>query len=109
MLKKNNFFFKILEKFKKNNALILKNNKYVTYNELLIISKKISKKIKKKKKLIFLLGQNNLESVAGYISFVNKGYSVALLDFRINEIFLKRLISIYKPSYIFCEKKKNKK
>jgi len=106
MLKKNNFFFKILEKFKKNNALILKNNKYVTYNELLIISKKISKKIKKKKKLIFLLGQNNLESVAGYISFVNKGYSVALLDFRINEIFLKRLISIYKPSYIFCEKKK---
>ena len=41
MLKKNNFFFKILEKFKKNNALILKNNKYVTYNELLIISKKI--------------------------------------------------------------------
>ncbi len=108
MLKKNNYFFKKLEKFKKNNALILENNKYITYNELLLISKKISKKIQKKKKLIFLLGQNNLESVAGYISFVNKGHSVALLDFRINEIFLKRLISIYKPSYIFCEKGKIK-
>ena len=108
MLKKNNYFFQKLKKFKKNNALILENHKCITYNELLLISEKISKKIKKKKKLIFLLGQNNLESVAGYISFVNKGHSVALLDFRINEIFLRRLISIYHPSYIFCEEKKIK-
>tara|TARA_B100000686_G_C16760920_1_gene958619 strand:+ start:622 stop:2028 length:1407 start_codon:yes stop_codon:yes gene_type:complete len=108
MLKKNNYFFKKLEKYKKNNALILENYKYISYNELLLISKRISKKIQKKKKLIFLLGQNNLESIAGYISFVNKGHSVALLDFRINEMLLKRLTSIYKPSYIFCDKKKIK-
>jgi len=109
MLKKNNYFFQKLKKFKKNNALILENRKHITYNELLLISKQISEKIEKKKKLIFLLGQNNLESVAGYISFINKGHSVALLDFRINEIFLKRLINVYKPSYIFCEKEKIKK
>ena len=106
MLKKNNFFFKKLEKFKKNKALILENSKYITYNELLLNSKIISKQLQKKKKLIFLLGQNNLETIIGYISFVNKGYSVALLDFKINEIFLKRLIYVYKPSYIFCEKNK---
>ena len=106
MLKKNNFFFKKLEKFKKNKALILENSKYITYNELLLNSKIISKQLQKKKKLIFLLGQNNLETIIGYISFVNKGYSVALLDFKINEIFLKRLIYLYKPSYIFCEKNK---
>ena len=49
MLKKNNFFFKKLEKFKKNNALILENNKYITYNELLLNSRIISKKLSKKK------------------------------------------------------------
>ncbi len=109
MLKKSNLFFKKLEKFKKNKAIILENGKSVTYNELLLNSKIISKNLQNKKKLIFLLGQNNLETIIGYISFINKGYSVALLDFKINEIFLKRLISIYNPSYIFCEKNKFKK
>ena len=106
MLKKSNLFFKKLEKFKKNKAIILENGKSVTYNELLLNSKIISKNLQNKKKLIFLLGQNNLETIIGYISFINKGYSVALLDFKINEIFLKRLIYVYKPSYIFCEKNK---
>ncbi len=49
MLKKNNFFFKKLEKFKKNKALILENSKYITYNELLLNSKIISKQLQKKK------------------------------------------------------------
>ena len=52
MLKKNNFFFKKLEKFKKNKALILENSKYITYNELLLNSKIISKQLPPKKKLI---------------------------------------------------------
>ena len=51
MLKKNNYFFQKLKKFKKNNALILENRKHITYNELLLISKQISEKIEKKKKL----------------------------------------------------------
>ena len=102
MLKKNNFFFKRLISFKKNNALILESGKNITYNKLIIDSKIISKSLKKEKKLIFLLGKNNLETIAGYISFVNKGYSIALLDFKINDFFLKNLITKYKPSYIFC-------
>ena len=40
-------------------------------------------------KLVFLLGQNNLETIAGYISFIDKGYAVALLDFRLNQLFFK--------------------
>ena len=106
MLKKNNLFFRKLSSFKKNTALILENNKFITYSELLLDTKKISKKLPNKKKLVFLLGKNNLETIIGYISFVNKGYTVVLLDFKINNIFLKNLISIYKPSYIFCEKEK---
>ena len=106
MLKKNNLFFKKLASFKKNIALILENHKSITYNELLTNSKKISKKLNKKKKLVFLLGKNNLETIIGYIAFVNQGYAVMLLDFKINNLFLKNLISAYKPNYIFCDKKK---
>ena len=108
MSTKNNFFFKKIENYKFKNAIITENGQYITYQELLNNSKKISKKLDKKKKLIFLLGQNNLETITAYISFVNKGHTLALIDFRINEIFLKRLINIYKPDYIFCEKEKIK-
>ena len=104
MLRKNNFFFKKLSSFKKKTALILENNKLISYNELLLYSEKIVKKLKKEKKLVFLLGSNNLETIIGYISFINKGYAVVFLDFKINNLFLKNLISIYKPGYIFCDK-----
>ena len=67
---------------------------------------KFSKKLSEKKKLVFLLGRNDLETITAYISFINKGHAVAFLDFKISNFFLNRLISLYKPSFIFCEKKR---
>ena len=67
-------------------------------------SKRISSKLDQQKKLIFLLGENNLETIAAYIAFINKGHTVAFLDFKINKIFFRRLVLLYKPSYIFCGK-----
>ena len=109
MSKKNNSFFNNLENFKNNIALILENNKFITYNELLLNAKKISLKIEKEKRLIFLLGQNDLETITAYISFINSGHTVTFLDSRINKMLLRRLVSLYKPGYIFCNKGKNKK
>ena len=106
MSKKNSFFFKNLKRFKDKKALILENKKFVTYNDLLLSSIKISKKLSEKKKLVFLLGRNDLETITAYISFINKGHAVAFLDFKISNFFLNRLISLYKPSFIFCEKKR---
>ncbi len=108
MSKKVNFFSNRFNKFKKNKALILENGKFFTYKSLILNSKKFFKLLPSKKKLIFLLGQNNFETIAGYISFIDKGHAVALLDYKINNFFLNKLISIYKPSYIFCEKDKLK-
>lgn len=108
MSKKVNFFSNKFSKFKKNKALILENGKYFTYKSLILNSKKFFKLLSSEKKLIFLLGQNNFETIAGYISFIDKGHTVALLDYKINNFFLNKLISIYKPSYIFCEKDKLK-
>jgi long-chain acyl-CoA synthetase len=108
MLKKNSPFFNELNKFKNKNALITEENKCITYKKLLIYSKAISKKTGNKRSLIFLLGQNNIETIAAYISFINSGHVLVLLDYRINNIFLNKLINLYKPSYIFCEKFKLK-
>ena len=109
MLKKDNNFFKKLESFKKSTALILENNKFITYKKLLLSAKKISNKLDKEKKLIFLIGQNDFESITAYISFINKGHSVAFLDSKINDIFLKRLLLLYRPDYVFCNNKMVKK
>ena len=103
MLKKNDFF-KDLIKFKKKKALILDGSNYVTYQKLLEDSRLISENLDKKKKLVFIFGQNNIETITGYISFVNIGYTVAFLDNKLNSSFIKKLIILYKPSFIFCEK-----
>jgi acyl-coenzyme A synthetase/AMP-(fatty) acid ligase len=100
--------FKKLEGFKNKIALISENNQKLTYSELIQNVNNIIRYLEDKKKLIFLLGQNNFESIIGYLSFIKKGYTVVFLDFKINDYFLKKLISIYDPDYIFSEKHKLK-
>ena len=109
MLIKHNFFSKNFKKYKKKKALIIEEDKFITYEELIKISGKIYKKIDTKKKLIFLIGQNNIESIVGYISFINKGHTVVFLDSRLNIFFFKKLLNLYKPYYVYCEKNFSKK
>ena len=108
MFQKINFFSNQIRKFKKKKALILENGQIITYENLLKKKFSFSSLLEKEKNLVFLLGQNNLETITGYISFVDKGYAVVLIDYRVNEIFLEKLINIYKPAYVYCEQKKFK-
>lgn len=101
-----NNFFKKLSFYKNKIALISEDSKKISYSDLLAKTNTISSKIKNTKSLVFLIGQNNFETVIGYIAFVKNEHTVVFLDYRINEIFLKKLISKYKPNYIFCEKQK---
>ena len=99
-----NFFFKKFKKFGDKKALIFDSGKYVSYKKLIKNSEFITKKLIDTKELVFLLGENNEETVTGYISFVNKGYLVYILDYKISSVLLKRLILSYEPSFIFCSK-----
>lgn len=105
MFQKNNFFNN-LSIYRNKIALISEDNKKISYSELLKKANLISSKIQKTKSLIFLIGQNNFETVIGYVSFIKNGHTVVFLDYKINKIFLKKLIFKYKPNYIFCEKHK---
>lgn len=104
MSKLNSSFLDYIKKYKHKTALILENSKKISYQNLINNSQKISKNLENEKMLVFLLGQNNFETLAGYISFINKGFAVVLLDGKINELLLNKLISTYKPQYVFCEK-----
>lgn len=106
MFQQNNLFKK-LSIYKNKIALISEDKKKISYSDLFKKSKNLSSKLKNSKSLIFLLAQNNIETVVGYISFIQNSHAVVFLDYRINDLFLKKLISSYKPNYIFC--KKNKK
>ena len=103
-MQKNDFdLFKILNKYKEKIAIFTDKNKSVTYKKLIGYSIKISKKLQKNKSLVFLLGQNNLETLSGYLAFANSKHTIVFLDYRINNKLLKNLINLYKPNYIFLE------
>jgi len=105
----NNIFFENLKKFNNKKALILESGQIITYNQLVKETSLLSSKLTgDKKKLVFLLGENNFETIIGYLAFVKKGFSIAILDSKINDFFLKNLIKVYKPSFIFCSKEKKK-
>ncbi len=99
---RNNNFFKNKRNFRKRKAIIINKNKFFTYDQVFKQSKILGDKVSKEKKLIFILAENNIETIIGYISFINKGHVVALLDHRINKIFLKDLIKKYSPDYVYC-------
>ena len=96
-------FFKKLSIFKKKIALISEFNKKISYATLIKKTKEFSCNLRDEKSLVFLIGKNDYETIIAYVSFVNKGYAVFFVDFRINDIFLQKLINKYKPAYIFCE------
>ena len=78
MLEENNFFFKKFKKFNKKIALITEDNTIISYKDLINLSRKISSKLSSKKKLVFLLGQNNLETIVAYLAFINKRHTVVM-------------------------------
>jgi long-chain acyl-CoA synthetase len=103
-MQKNDFdLFRVLNKYNEKIAIFTDKNEHVTYKKLIGYSIKISKKLNKNKSLVFLLGQNNLETLSGYLAFANSKHTIVFLDYRINNILLKNLINLYKPNYIFLE------
>jgi len=95
-------FYNNLKYFKKNIALVL-DNEEVTYNDLLQKALQISNQFKNNS-LIFLLIDNDLESLSALIGS-NLNNSVAmLLNSNINSKSLSGLIKLYHPDYIFFNK-----
>ena len=103
ILRKNNFLLFDFKRYKNRRAIITEKKTFY-YKDLDKISDKFLLKLKNKKKLVFLLGENNYETIIGYIGFIKKEYAIAIIDNKIDKSLLNNLIKNYKPYYIFCQK-----
>ena len=104
-----NKFFDI-ERHKNKVALIDEFKGQLTYADLLKIGSQLypDKKKPYSKNLIFILCKNNFETIAGYVTFLKKKFTVLLLSTNISKKNLKKLIQIYRPHYVYGDKEKVK-
>lgn len=86
--------------FTENTALIEESGIFFSYGQLQTIADGIAKNIKPKS-LVFCLCTNTVPSIAGYVAFIQNGFPVLLLDAKINDDSLQRLLEIYSPNYIW--------
>ncbi len=101
------YLYDNLKFFKKNIALVYADQKF-TYENILDNSKTLSKNINENS-LIFLLSDNDYESVISIISTFFSHSVIMLLNANIHQKSLDNLISLYKPDYILLNKNKKLK
>ena len=94
-----------LKKYKKKTALISK-NKHISFIELENYLNDLAKNFEKEN-LMFLICENNIESILFYLSSIKKKCALVLLEKNITGVNLNNLISKYQPRYIFTNKKNN--
>ena len=101
------YLYDNLKFFKKNTALVYADQNF-TYENILDNSKTLSKNINENS-LIFLLSDNDYESVISIISAFFSHSVIMLLNANIHQNSLDKLISLYKPDYILLNKNKKLK
>tara|TARA_B100000767_G_C19771275_1_gene540160 strand:+ start:850 stop:2226 length:1377 start_codon:yes stop_codon:yes gene_type:complete len=93
--------FQSLKFFSSKIALIDSNNKKITYRKLVEDSEFIKKNLNKKS-INLIIASNTYESICGYIGFLNQSKNITiLLDESFNNKFINKIISIYKPNFIY--------
>ncbi|KAA0543383.1 AMP-binding protein [Bacillus sp. BGMRC 2118] len=91
--------FKKMEEFG-NRTAVYAERKY-SYSEMVEIADAICGEVGERT-LVFCLCSNNKESLFGYVGFIRGGVVPVLLDASIHMDQLRRLINLYKPTYIWA-------
>ena len=98
-------FVNDINKYKDFLAVITEDSKYIYYDELISVADLFKNEIKPRS-LVFILCNNNLESIAGYLGLL-RGKSVpALFSDSINQDFLSTLMYKYQPEYLWLPKER---
>jgi long-chain acyl-CoA synthetase len=94
--------FLLNNKYPDRVALICHDGNVITYKELENLVDEFSAYVNEKS-LIFILASNNLESIVCYLSALKLGLVPVLLNDKIANENLDKLIEIYKPKYILSK------
>ena len=86
-----------------NLAVICDDGKRLSYNDMYEKGKEITKDLKHRT-LVFCLCGNNIASLVAYNSFINKKIVPLMLDERLDQLLLRKLVINYKPKYLWLSK-----
>jgi len=92
--------FSSLSKYSERIAVINDMDLEVKYSDLIQFSSRIQNLIPKRS-VVFCLCTNNIESISGYISFLNNKVVPFLLDTALDQDLLKNLRDIYSPDFVW--------
>lgn len=91
-----------LTAFGSRTALINERGEYIDYCELVSLYGEMSRIIcAKDKRLVFILAQNNIETITGYLAVIQSNNVALLIDPKLDKEFLQNLIREYKPDYVW--------
>tara|TARA_E500000178_G_scaffold347844_1_gene401875 strand:- start:3579 stop:4955 length:1377 start_codon:yes stop_codon:yes gene_type:complete len=97
-------FFSSPKKDYKKIALIDENLNKITYSTLYKKADQISKHISNNS-VTLLVADNSFEFIAGYLALMNKNKVIKIiLDSSFSNDYIKKIINLYKPKYIFLPK-----
>lgn len=99
--------FSNIEKHHSKIAFIDNNFKEYNYSYVIQCVEKFRKCIQNKS-LILMIGSNQAASALGYVSFLKLNHTLILLDESFSNEYIKKLIKIYKPEYIYGEEQRLK-
>lgn len=99
-MQKEMFFFKTLEKYGEEIALVTEEESQISYQELVTRADILAKQIGRRC-LVFLVCQNTEESVIGYVGCLRNGIVPVMLHANMDVSLLKHLIDSYHPAYIW--------
>ena len=89
-----------LNQFPGNKAIIDEFGNYLTYKDLEEEAGKITQTIGKRC-LVFLLCENKLGSIVGYVAFLNHKIVPVMLNAHLDAELLNHLLEAYQPSYLY--------
>lgn len=90
-----------LRVFASNISCILPDGRTYTYADLADLSSELGSRTKPHT-LAFCLCENNIESLTGYVAFINNGNAVLLIDAHIDTQSFRHLYEIYRPQYVWA-------
>ena len=98
-------FFNDIDVYGAGTAIISENSEHFTYTELLTAADALKDHVKKRC-LVFIMCENSLESIAGYIGFLRARVVAVLINNNINHELFEKLLLTYKPEFIWLSHEK---